>query len=245
MAISTGNGYCECSSGYVFQKNIFGDKKCVSRDTYCENKYGYGASYNSLDEVCKCGYGKVFQKKIFEDKLECVSCYTKYGLHAEYNSSTKGCQCEDGYIAKDKVYGDGQECVKIEEEETKTNTTKDPVLDKICKSLYGDLSFWGTASKRCLCFNSSITELVPCVLISDTKASTTNTTKSKNNVMQSTDKSWEKIKRGMSKTEVKNILGYPLKTVKISDKELYFYDQKRKKRITFQNERVTNILKRQ
>lgn len=121
---------CKCNSGYVTNESRSG---CISMNTWCTNKYGWQARYNSLLDQCECGYGYVFEKNMFGD-LECVDaddyCEDLYGYNSRYNSLTDKCECDYGY------HYDGNVCVK-NATNYNSNTNLDSLLNQLSSSACG------------------------------------------------------------------------------------------------------------
>lgn len=100
------SGSCVCMAGYVFKDDYLGTR-CVSGDSVCSDKYGYGSDYDSLSGSCECRYGYVFGKNSI-GQTECISddqaCKNQLGYHARSTYGDK-CECSYGYVI------DGGECV--------------------------------------------------------------------------------------------------------------------------------------
>lgn len=131
MAYDAGGGYCKCMSGYVFQDSYFGTQ-CVSGNTVCHEKYGYGSSYVSYSDSCECDYGYVWGEDIFGD-AECVSedqaCKDQYGYNARATYGGQ-CECSYGYVI------DGGKCV---------------YGDQVCRNDHGYHSSYNSLSNACEC----------------------------------------------------------------------------------------------
>jgi hypothetical protein len=84
-AIDAWNWYCKCMAWYTRYGN-----RCVSWYTYCQNVYGFNATYNSLSNSCQCRYGYWFYW------WSCVSyntlCQKLYGRSYHYNSLNGYCE---------------------------------------------------------------------------------------------------------------------------------------------------------
>lgn len=97
-------GGCKCMSGYVVNGS-----SCISEDEWCQNKYGHGSEYDSLDDKCVCSRGYGYDSNSNRCKLASLACYDKLGLMSEYNSITDECECSSGYIF------DGDSCISEDE----------------------------------------------------------------------------------------------------------------------------------
>lgn len=131
MAYESG-GYCKCMSGYVMGEDFMGNSQCVSGDSLCDDKYGYGSDYDSLSGSCECSYGYVWGENIFGERqciTETQACTDQLGIHSR---STYGgnCECSYGYVI------DGGQC-------------KDG--DMVCKSDHGIYSSYDSLSNKCEC----------------------------------------------------------------------------------------------
>lgn len=131
MAYESG-GYCKCMSGYVMGDDFMGNSQCVSGDSVCHDKYGYGSDYDSLSGSCECSYGYVWGESMFGERqciTESQACTDQLGLHSR---STYGgnCECSYGYVI------DGGQC-------------KDG--DQVCKSDHGWNASYDSLSNKCEC----------------------------------------------------------------------------------------------
>lgn len=90
------SGNCRCLTGYVVGTNFLGEEACVTADSWCEDKYGLHAGYDSLSDTCDCDYGYQMYGG------SCVSdysyCQQKYGFNASYDFLEDACVCNDGYF---------------------------------------------------------------------------------------------------------------------------------------------------
>jgi hypothetical protein len=131
MAYESG-GYCKCMSGYVMGEDFLGETKCVSGDSVCSEKYGWGSDYDSLSGSCECRYGYTWGKNLFGER-ECITedqaCKNQLGYNAR---STFGgdCECGYGYVI------DGGEC-------------KDG--DIVCRADHGIHASYDTMGNECEC----------------------------------------------------------------------------------------------
>jgi hypothetical protein len=92
---------CECMSGYVMEKNTFGDFTCVSGNSVCSHKYGLHSRYDSLSNSCECSYGYTLGKDSI-GRTQCISqdevCRNQLGFSSRYNSLSGKCECQSGYV---------------------------------------------------------------------------------------------------------------------------------------------------
>lgn len=173
FAYSDGSGYCECMSGYIWDTNILGDKTCVS----CSSKYGYGSTYDYLNNSCKCRSSYVWGTDIL-GKRKCVlgnqECKDQYGYGSTYDSLSGKCKCSYGYIwgtdilGKDKCVSESQYCRDKYGYNSKYNSLSDKcecksgyeltiktygsgLECKSCSLKYGFHSSYDYLSKKCEC----------------------------------------------------------------------------------------------
>lgn len=132
-AMDSYNGTCKCMSGYVFGTDMFGKKTCVSADSVCTDKYGYGATADIGGTSCKCRYGYVMQNTYSGTKCVDTStaCSDKYGYNARYNSLKDTCECRSGYI-----FGDDNKCTDA---------------DLYCSGKHGLYSEYDDLKESCVC----------------------------------------------------------------------------------------------
>ena len=123
---------CKCMSGYVFDKDIFGNTTCKSGNSVCTEKYGYGAEYDSLSKSCECSYGYVFADKY--GQTQCVSrdqaCRDQLGYNSKYNTLHNKCECSYGYVI------DGGKCTDA---------------DTVCRNKHGYHSNYDSLDNSCEC----------------------------------------------------------------------------------------------
>lgn len=119
---------CKCMSGYVVGTDYSGNQTCVSGDSECRDRYGYGARYDSLSNKCECGYGYIMygSKCVDEDTY----CTDTVGYHSRYNSLYDKCECDYGY-----VYSNNR-CVDE---------------DAYCENILGNNSSYNSLFKKCEC----------------------------------------------------------------------------------------------
>jgi len=131
-------GYCKCMSGYIFSDNGILGKTCVSKTTYCYDKYGYNATYDILADSCKCRSGYIMSKNILGNAT-CISadgeCKDEYGVMARYDSLTDKCKCSYGYVFGTDSIGRTQ-CISE---------------DDWCHDKYGYNSRYNSLSDKCEC----------------------------------------------------------------------------------------------
>lgn len=97
---SDGKFNCVCDSGYFYDSST---DACVSGYTYCENKDGYGATYDSATNSCGCMSGYTLYGGRCVTKLS--YCQSVNGYGATYDYGTNSCSCSSGYISS------GGQCV--------------------------------------------------------------------------------------------------------------------------------------
>ncbi len=85
---NTSTGSCECDSGYMPSGSI-----CESNLTYCQNKEGYGATYQAYGNSCACKSGYFLNNGQCQDGY--TYCSEKYPGDI-YDSSTNACKAS-GY----------------------------------------------------------------------------------------------------------------------------------------------------
>jgi hypothetical protein len=126
-------GNCKCMSGYVFDKNFLGEDYCVSGDSVCSDKLGYGSDYNSSTGSCECSYGYVLGKDSI-GRTKCISdndaCQNQLGFNSRSTYGDK-CECSYGY-----VIGDSRKCENA---------------DSFCSDKYGYYSSYDSLSNTCEC----------------------------------------------------------------------------------------------
>lgn len=138
------SGTCKCMSGYVASGG-----SCVSGNSYCWNKYGYGSSYDSLDKTCSCDSGYIMNSTTGQCQLASLYCSSKIGLMSHYNSLTKNCECMSGYSYN------GSTCVRVSSASYTSPTYYDSTAyaaalaalsystnDQQCQNSYGANSKW-------------------------------------------------------------------------------------------------------
>lgn len=127
------SGSCKCYSGYVASGN-----KCISKDQWCQDSYGYGATSDYLSDNCKCKYGYVFGKDI-SGNIKCISgdqvCRDEYGVMSKHNSLSNKCECFSGYVFGEDSIGRTQ-CISE---------------DEWCQNKYGYNSINNTLTDKCEC----------------------------------------------------------------------------------------------
>lgn len=135
-ATGSSDGGCECRSGYSFGKDMFGNVKCVSDDSLCQDSYGSNSEYDSYSDKCKCRSGYSFGDDIYGE-TKCISdstlCQNNYGYNSRYNSLSDKCECGYGYEFTLKTSG-GLEC-------------------KRCSDKYGYYSTYNAVEKKCECMD--------------------------------------------------------------------------------------------
>lgn len=87
------SGSCKCMSGYVVDST---GSSCISGNSYCWNKMGYGSSFDSFSKKCTCSSGYKL-----DNTGQCVSnetyCTNSFGYGAEYSYLKSQCVCKSGY----------------------------------------------------------------------------------------------------------------------------------------------------
>jgi hypothetical protein len=139
---------CKCMSGYVVSGS-----SCVSGNSVCWAKMGYGSSYDRFSKTCSCDYGYILDSS-GQCTYASLYCSAKIGLMSSYNSVTKSCECMSGYVYN------GSSCIykaatsKVSLSSTYTYTpaysnvaTVVPALsslsnDQYCQNSYGSGSKW-------------------------------------------------------------------------------------------------------
>lgn len=115
MAYESG-GHCKCMSGYVMGEGILGDTQCVSGDSVCTDKYGYGARYDSLGGSCECRSGYVWGEDLFGN-AECVTenqaCIDQLGYNARATFGGQ-CECNYGYVIDGGQCNDGDQVCRLD-----------------------------------------------------------------------------------------------------------------------------------
>ena len=131
------SGGCKCISGYVFGEDFMGKTICVSGDSVCYDKYGYGSRYDSLSNSCECSYGYVLGKNSI-GRTQCISedqaCKNQYGYNSRSSYGGK-CECGYGYGFGTNALGE-TECVS---------------LNSICTNKYGYSAEYNSLSDSCQC----------------------------------------------------------------------------------------------
>jgi len=124
---------CKCYSGYL----VSGDR-CISKDQWCKDKYGYNSTNDYLSDNCKCTSGYIFGKDVLGNTA-CVSadqsCKDEYGVMARYNILYNKCECFVGYVFGQDIIGRTQ-CISE---------------DNWCQNKYGYNSKYNSLSDKCVC----------------------------------------------------------------------------------------------
>jgi len=124
---------CKCYSGYL----VSGDR-CISKDQWCKDKYGYNSTNDYLSDNCKCTSGYIFGKDVLGNTA-CVSadqsCKDEYGVMARYNILYNKCECFVGYVFGQDIIGRTQ-CISE---------------DNWCQNKYGYNSKYNSLSNKCEC----------------------------------------------------------------------------------------------
>lgn len=132
------NGNCVCMSGYTWWTDFLWKDKCISVETYCTDKYGYGATYDYLKDSCKCRLWYVFSDSIYWGQ-QCVIgstvCYNKYWYGSEYNSLDSTCGCSTWYMWGTDILW-SETCVYWATE---------------CRQKYGQYAEFNSYDKSCEC----------------------------------------------------------------------------------------------
>lgn len=228
------SGGCKCNSGYVVSTDFLGGEKCVSGDSFCRDKYGLWSSYNSFTKECGCDY----DYELYEGECQSMDdiCEDQFGYNAEHSYGTQ-CVCKDGY----KWNSVGTSCVY--EEESSSLSTEE--LNALWELLNNDLNVkkcgiysHKTADEKCSCDTGyewvSFTD--PKNLDCQFKVVRTNDSSSSDItstvINSSAPQNWGKLKKGLTKDEVKVLLGVPTRKVSLSTRDMWFYGKKY--RITFE-----------
>ncbi len=122
------SGQCKCMSGYVVGTDFLGNESCVSGDSECQKRYGYGADYDSLSGKCECRSGYLMSggKCIDDDEY----CRDQLGSFSSYDSISDACKCDYGYIINN------DKCVNG---------------NSYCQNLLGLWSSYNSSTKKCEC----------------------------------------------------------------------------------------------
>ena len=86
---------CECNSGYIVGKDYSGKNSCISRESSCENSFGYGSRYSYLNDKCECKSGYEFDGTTCKYKSPYITCPTNSRI--SLTDSTR-CTCDTDYI---------------------------------------------------------------------------------------------------------------------------------------------------
>ncbi|MCD4704497.1 hypothetical protein K8R66_00280, partial [bacterium] len=102
------SGRCDCSSGYVVDTNILGEKECVSGNSKCKSLLGYGSYYNSFKNQCECSSGYKYNGSGCEYEIKpYISDYSPLSTNSvkkdtcptnSFLNSKNQCICNDGYL---------------------------------------------------------------------------------------------------------------------------------------------------
>lgn len=90
------DGYCYCSSWYVFGKNLTWEKYCVSQNSYCTTNHWYLAKYSTTQKSCVCREGYTVDSETNKCLLKTAenTCLDSVNWYLWTNGS---CYCNEWY----------------------------------------------------------------------------------------------------------------------------------------------------